>query len=326
MMPGDSVVCVRCATELSPALDACLTCGQPGPWSADSSGDWSLQIGPITSQKFRDHAVEQLRRLDPHVDGARVARQLKGGTVRVASNLTRASAQALADAFGAQQTLAKAVASNERVSALPKRRISVTLVFAGIAVVFASVFATVAVMLVGAAGLALAMFLMVAVFGGLGALVMQSVRSAKAVTIAEDLMSLPVSPAVPQGAAGLTQRLHVAAEKRGADAERVREAGRRALRLLSRLADPDDFAARIAGGAEGDLGIVAADAAREVVAIAEAGAGELGSQERARMERLLEALDGAAANLDADTDSSKSNDSAQQLEEQAEAVQARSAQ
>jgi hypothetical protein len=327
MSLGDAVRCVRCGTELSPALDGCLTCGQPGPWSADTTGDWSVQLGPITSQKFRDHAVEQLRRLDPHVDGGRVASQLQRGHVRVASNLTQDSADALVRAFGAQETLAKTVSST---SPPPPRSGpnpgAMLLVMAGM-VILGSVAVTLITVLGGLIGLAIGVVLLLGLFAAMAVVFGRMIFAGKSAVAGKDLMSLPVAPAVPQGAAGLVHRLHEAAATRGSDQERVLEAGRRALRLLARLADPDDFAARIAGGAEGELGLVAADAARAVVDLAEGEDGPLQGGENAKLTRLIDVVDKASATIDASSgNGTDENDIAQQLEEQVAAVQAQRAQ
>lgn len=323
----DSPLCVRCGTRLSPALDGCLTCGQPGAWSADTSGEWALVLGPVTSQRFRDQAVDQLRRLDPHLNATSAARRLANGPIRVASNLTRESAEALAEAFGTKETLAKAVPANERPTSTGGSNTLVTAGAVAAMVVLGSMALTLMALL-GLVGVVIGAVLLLVLLAAMAVFFGRMILKKNAAVPEHDLMVLPVSPAVPQRAAGLVSRLHAGAATRGSDEDRVKEAGLSALRLLARLADPDDFAARIAGGADSELGEVAADAAREAVALAEASDGELSSQERARLTRLESVVGRAVARLDAPADVPAQEidmELAESLEEQIEAAHAQSA-
>jgi hypothetical protein len=149
-----------------------------------------------------------------------------------------------------------------------------------------------------------------------------AIRHRKVSSTPAPLTTLGVAPVVPQGAQGLVRRLHAAAQAAGDDEEVALESGRAALRLLARLSDPEDFAARIAGGADGPLGKIAADAAREIVTITEAAQGGLTSEDQKRIDRVAGAVRDAERELASSEETQ--GDSIDALEEQVEAVRTQS--
>jgi len=147
------------------------------------------------------------------------------------------------------------------------------------------------------------------------------IRRTSVSTPPNDLLVLPVAPDVPQRAQGLVRRLHLICQERGESADEGLEIGLSAFRLLARLSDPEDFSARIAGGAQGQLGDLAGSSAREVVDLLEAGRGAVSSQESARLHRLKNIIEDTGSRLDTiEIDEPAESDSIAALEAQLASV------
>ena len=87
-------------------FDVCHRCGGRVLLSALEGPEFSVEAGPVASQRFRREAVEKLRMAARGVDAARAGRALRAHRVRVVEGLSRETAEDLRDALGPRETAA----------------------------------------------------------------------------------------------------------------------------------------------------------------------------------------------------------------------------
>ena len=99
-------VCLRCGGVVPVPFDVCHRCGGRVLVGDLDGADFSVEAGPVASQRFRDEAVGKVRAVAEGVDAAAASRALQAGRVRVVEGLARDTAEALRDALGPRETAA----------------------------------------------------------------------------------------------------------------------------------------------------------------------------------------------------------------------------
>jgi hypothetical protein len=106
-LAGKTQPCLQCGYDVPYPLLVCTRC-DGAPLYGVPGGEWSVELGPVSSMMFRKQALDKL---EPVLDGLnRTAadKAMGGGRVRLVEGLTRGAAEGLARSLGRKETSAAA--------------------------------------------------------------------------------------------------------------------------------------------------------------------------------------------------------------------------
>ena len=282
----------------------CLECGGL-PLVAQPDGEWAVEAGPVSALAARRDAIELLSRGLVGFDATAADKALAAGRLRVCEGLGRATAEALAQRLGPQQSAAAVTRGpTPRLGAGGSMKNGLPL--AGVA---------------GGAALALATPLgpIGWAIGGAAAVALGVVNARRRMAV---LGRAPVLATAP-GLEDVPGRLGEVARKLDADARNaLLEAIRAGFGILARLSASDDIVSLSAGGIEGGMADAAVGLVKQAITAAEAIAldgsnetrlGQLRELARAGQETLdrIRRLDSAPGG--ADTVTAALRDEAEQM-------------
>lgn len=101
--------CLSCDQPVLPMLDVCLACGGRAAYQSVKEAEYGVDVGPVSSQNFRNRVVELLARLFPEIRRERIDQMISEHRVRVCGNLEKDIAEALVAKLGRQETQAAVV-------------------------------------------------------------------------------------------------------------------------------------------------------------------------------------------------------------------------
>jgi hypothetical protein len=100
---------LSCGLVVPVPLDFCLHCGGQPLYAQNVTGEWGVELGPVTSMEFRSEVVTYLHFSLVGVDPNEVEVSLKKSRCRAVSGLSQELAEALAARLNPQKTAAVAV-------------------------------------------------------------------------------------------------------------------------------------------------------------------------------------------------------------------------
>jgi len=252
-MSGKNRPCLACNEAIPSPLDVCLRCEHGAALYAVPGGQWAVEIGPITSTKFRTAAVEYLSEALDGVNRAEALKAITGGRVRVVQHLSKRSAEALVKRLGTRETSARAVEGEAEKAGIAGALRGGTPLLA----------LAVGGLLIWPVGLNVVAGLLVGVGGALALGALNMKRTMPVLGRADFQPTLPYQIAeAPEQLVSLLPKLPAEAQ------EHVRTVGEVGFRILGRVTDPEDVMSVGADGLDGGMGSGALGLIQEAVRIA----------------------------------------------------------
>ncbi|HIA03275.1 MAG TPA: hypothetical protein EYN06_09955 [Myxococcales bacterium] len=242
---------MSCGLVVPVPLDFCLHCGGQPLYAQNVTGEWGVELGPVTSMEFREEVVSYLHFAMAGVDPNELEDRLKKFRCRAVSGLSQELAEAFVACLNPQKTAASAVfGSAQRV---------------GLSGVFRNGLPIIG-MAAGAAGALLVDPIGWAIGGG--AAVALGVFNAAQRPV--DLGSLRSAPSLPTELVDLPARLrHLWPTLDAVGKERLRDALFACFSILAQLMNEDDLISLSLGGAEGGMGRCTTGLIQESIRVAE---------------------------------------------------------